>query len=311
LTTWGLSATILAPTPDILRFAAYHLEQGAQRLYLYLDQDNPEAYVALKANPKIRVHVCGDTYWKKLGVRRPQRHQARQSINATHAYARRAEVGWLIHMDVDEFLVSQEPVRSTLAALPQAQTSARIRPMEVLGGSDSAFKAFIPAGSDRRARVEALYPTFGRYVRGGFLSHLAGKLFVRTGLPDISVRIHNAFQGDVMLPDAAELTQIQLAHCHAKSWDAWRAAYDYRLQKGSYRAELKPATATDKGGLTLHDVFHLIAADSGDAGLRQFYDEVIGDSPHMRARLEAQGLLRHVDLGLDTALAKHFPEAAI
>lgn len=310
MSTWGLSATIRAPAPDILRFAAHHLEQGAHRLYIYLDAENPEAYKTLKAHPKIRVTTCGDAHWRQLGVLRPNRHQVRQTYNATHAYNRKAEVDWLIHMDVDEFLVPQAPISGILDATSPAQTSARVRPMELLGGSACAFKAFIPSGG-RHALVDKIYPTFGMYIRGGFLSHLAGKLFVRTGQPNISVRIHNAFQGDVILPGAAELAQIDLAHCHATSWEAWRAAFTYRLEKGSYRAELKAATAADKGGMTLHELFKMIQADSGEAGLRQFYDEVIGDSPDMRARLDAYGLLRLVNLDLNTVARTHFPDAVI
>jgi hypothetical protein len=311
VSTWGLSSTILAPAPDTLRFAAYHLERGAHRLYIYLDQPNPEAFTALKSHPKIRVRTCDDTHWRKLGVVRPRRHQVRQTFNATHCYNREAEVDWLIHMDADEFLVPGRPISQVLAALPADLISARVRPMELLGGSTTAFKAFIPPRRNRHALVERIYPTFGPYIRGGFLSHLAGKLLVRTGLPDVTVKIHNALQGDALLPDAAELTDIDLAHCHATSWEAWRAAYGYRLEKGSYRAELKAAMPAEKGGMTLHDLFQMIQADSGEAGLRQFYDEVIGDSPDMRARLDAHGLLRIVDLDLDTVAQKHFPDAVV
>mmetsp|Transcript_29267 Transcript_29267/g.56795 ORF Transcript_29267/g.56795 Transcript_29267/m.56795 type:complete len:312 (-) Transcript_29267:71-1006(-) len=311
MTNWGLSATILAPAPDILRFAAYHLERGAHRLYLYLDEENPQAFKALKAHPKIRVQTCDEAHWHKLGGPRPRRHQVRQTYNATHAYNRRAEVDWLIHMDADEFLVPAHPISGILNTLPAHQTSARVRPMELLGGSDTAFKGFIPPNKKRQPLVEAIYPNFGTYIRGGFLSHLAGKLFVRTGLPDVTVKIHNAFQGDIMLPDAAEVTEIDLAHCHAKSWDAWRASFDYRLEKGSYRAELKGATPPERGGMNLHDLFQMVLRENGEAGLRQFYDEVIGDSPDMRARLDAHGLLRQVDLDLDTVVQKHFPDACV
>ena len=311
MTTWGLTATILAPTPDILRFAAYHLDQGAHRLYLYLDADTPDAYAALKAHPKVRVQTCDAAHWKRLMGRRPDKHQARQTLNATHAYVRKAEVDWLIHMDVDEFLVPEDSVARTLSSVPATTTSARVRPMEQLGGASDAFKAFIPSDGSRQARVAALYPTFGKHLKGGFVSHVAGKLFVRTGLDDITVKIHNAFQGDQMLAGAAEPGDLSLAHCHAKTWDAWRAAYGYRLDKGSYRSELKPATRPDKGGMTLHDLFRWLEAEQGEAGLRAFYDEVIGDSADMRARLSAQGLLRRVDLDLDASLRRHFPDAAV
>ena len=311
MSTWGLCATIRAPAPDIVRFAAYHLEQGAHRLYLYLDAANPVAYAHLKAHPKVRVQICDQAHWKKLCKKRPNRHQVRQSYNATHAYNRRAEVDWLIHMDVDEFLVSERSIAESLGDLGPGQMSARVRPMEKLGDSENAFKAFIPADATRRATVEQIYPTFGKYIRGGFLSHLAGKLFVRTGLPNMKLQIHNAFQNDATLPKAVELGSMDLAHCHAPTWDAWRAAFDDRLKRGSYRAELPAAAPAQEGSMSLHDLFSRLYTDAGDAGLRQFYDEVIGDSPDLRARLGAHDLLRLVDLGLERVVQKHFPDASV
>ena len=247
---WGLSATILASARDTLRFAAHHLDQGAHRLYIYLDEANEEAYQHLKAHSKVRVTTCNTAHWKKLTGQRPDKHQARQTMNATHAYQRRVEVDWLIHMDVDEFLVPQAPISDVLSTV-EAQT-ARVRPMELLGGGIDAFKAFIPPNGARNALVEQIYPTFGKHLRGGFLSHLAGKLFVRTGIDDVTIQIHNAFQGGAMLERAPGLVQIDLAHCHAKSWEDWRAVFAYRLQKGSYRANLSAATPSEKGGMSLH-----------------------------------------------------------
>lgn len=307
MTKWGLCATVLAPPRDILRFVAFHLDQGAHRIFMYLDADTPAAHDALKAHPKVRTQTCDTAYWNRLGKTRPDKHQARQSVNATHAYHRRTEVDWLIHMDVDEFLVAKVPVATVLAQQAPIVTSARVRPMELLGGSAQAFKAFIPPTRTRQTLVAQIYPTYGTHLRGGFLSHLAGKLFVRTGLSDITVQIHNAFQRGEMLARASELADIDLAHAHAKSWEDWRRAYAYRLDKGSYRSDLKPAP----GGLRLHDLFRQIEAEQGEQGLRAFYDEAIGDSADMRARLDAHGLLRIVDLDLDGAVARHFPGTAI
>ncbi|GGX57255.1 hypothetical protein GCM10007385_27640 [Tateyamaria omphalii] len=310
--TWGLSATILAPAADILRFAAYHIELGAHRLYIYLDDDNQAAFAPLKQHPKVRVQICDATYWSKLYGRRPAKHQLRQTMNATHAYHRRAEVDWLIHMDVDEFIVTgNHSVSERLEGLDSNHLNARIRPMELLGGSQNAFKAFVAPGPSRAKTVRALYPTFGNYLTGGFLSHVAGKVFVRTGQPDIQIRIHNAFQDDQMLPNATELSEMALAHCHATSWEAWRTTFLYRLEKGSYRAELKPALPAERGGKTLHQLFKHLQSTEGEDGLRAFYDEVIGDGPNLRARLEAKGLLRKVDLNLDAMTARHFPNAAV
>jgi len=309
VTTWGLAATIRAPAVDILRFAAYHLDQGAHRLYIYLDDENPAAFEALKAHSKVRVQSCDQNHWKRLAGKRPEKHQVRQTLNATHAYNRRSEVDWLIHMDVDEFLVGKQPVMQVLDALPSAVNSARVRPMELLGGSADAYKAFIPADGQRRKVVNEIYPRYGAHLTGGFLSHVAGKLFVRSGLEDVTFKIHNAFKRDTMLPNAAELSEVDLAHRHAKSWEDWQAAFRYRHERGSYRAELKPATPPEQGGLSLHELFHKIEAEEGAAGLRAFYDEVIGDSADLRARLSAHDLLRIAPIDHVGPMARHFPDA--
>ena len=61
---WGSVAKILVPTLNVLRFAAYHLDAGAHRLFIYLDDPESDAYALLKAHPKIRVHQCNDAPWK-------------------------------------------------------------------------------------------------------------------------------------------------------------------------------------------------------------------------------------------------------
>ncbi|MGB7241438.1 MAG: glycosyltransferase family 2 protein [Sulfitobacter sp.] len=307
-TRWGLVATVLAPTRDILQFAAYHLEAGAHRLYLYLDDDTCAAYPALKAHPKIRVTRCDAAHWQKLTGKRPKKHQVRQSQNATHAYRRRVEVDWLAHIDVDEFLVSDQPVATFLASVPPDCLTLRMHPMEALAGGASAFKAYVKQGPDRAPTVQALYPTYGAYLRGGFLSHVAGKIFLRTGLDGIELRIHNGFQGGVMNPGGITQDVIVLAHYHAPTWKKWRQHYAYRLDKGAYRPDLPPA---DKTGVTnLHDLLTSIEADEGEAGLRRFFDEVCADTPALRARLQARGLLRLHDLDLDATLSRHFPDFA-
>ncbi len=310
MSNWGLSSTILAPTRDILRFAAYHIEAGAHRLYIYLDDPDSDAFAPLKAHPKVRVTRCDAQHWQQMGGKRPVKHQVRQSRNATHAYARRAEVDWLIHMDADEFLICEQSVADVLGALPATVRTARVRPMEQLAGDGDHFKGFIPNGPDRAEIVKRLYPNYGAHIKGGFLSHVAGKLFARSGMDGLDVRIHNVFLDGEMNPDEVEVAQVDLAHCHAKTWEDWLAAYRYRLEKGSYRAELAPATPREAGGLSLHELFQFIEAESGTEGLRAFYREVAEDSPDLRARLETEALLRNHQLNLDQKLQRHFPDFA-
>jgi len=277
VTRWGIVSTIKADAPTILRFAAYHLNAGAHRMYIYLDAPCP----------------------------------SRQTVNATFAYGRAGDVDWLAHIDVDEFLVAPAGIEDVLAAqAPEVQT-VRARPMELLAGGTDAFKRFIPAGPDREHIVAGLYPTYGEHLKGGFLSHLAGKVFLRTGLDAVKFRIHNAFAGEVMNPNEVEPPALSLAHLHATSWEAWLAHYRYRLEKGSYRADLGPARARHLGGVTLHEVFQAIESEGGEDGLRHFFEEVVADSPALRARLAAADLLHVVDLDLDATKGRHFPQTGL
>lgn len=306
---WGIAATIKAPTEDILRFCAHHLDLGAARLLIYLDDAREDQAAILSAHPAIDVTLCDAAFWDKRG-RRPVKHQVRQTRNATHAYRRKArDLDWLIHMDVDEFLWPDGDVASHLDALPASAACARVRPAEALADGDgTAYKAFVPPGPDRHAIVARLYGAFGMHIKGGFLSHVAGKLFVRTGLPDLSVRIHNVFLPDDSKPEEADLNAVALLHRHAQGWDDWIAAYRYRLESGSYRAELGPAIPRDKGGMTLHEYFAQIEATQGEAGLRAFHDAVCADTPALRTALATEGLLLLHDLQLADKSRRVFPD---
>ncbi|MFX0545677.1 glycosyltransferase family 2 protein [Roseovarius sp. S1116L3] len=307
-TTWGLVSTIKAPAKDILAFAAHHLELGAHRLHIYLDEDCPEARRALRADPRCIVTVTDGAYWAKRR-QRPAKHQARQSANATRAYRRDPGVDWLGHIDVDEFLMPGDaPLADQLAALPANIRTARIRPVEALaqpgGGAPQWFKACHPRQQPRNGQTQEIYPSHGALLNGGFLSHVAGKIFVRTGLEDVSLRLHNAFDASGRIPNDVDLTDTLLCHLHAPSWDAWQRAYRYRLTAGSYRPDLQGASSIP---ITMHALFTAIEAEGGEEALRHFYEQVCTANPELRARLEAHGLLHRIDLDLEGARARMFP----
>lgn len=308
-TTWGIVSTIKAPAEAILTFAAHHLEIGAHRIHIFLDEDCPEARRALADHPRCTVTVTDAAYWAKRR-KRPDAHQARQTINATRAYRRRPGVDWLCHIDVDEFLAPETPLAQQLAALPADARTARVRPIEALAPVDTTdsatwFKDCHLHLGPRNIQTEAIYPTFGSLLNGGFLSHVAGKIFVRAGQEGISLRIHNAFDAAGKIANRDELTQTRLCHFHAPSWEAWQQSYRYRLAHGSYREGLKAAGSM---AMTMNALFHAIEVEGGEAALRRFYDEVCTATPELRTRLDAHGLLHRIDLDFAATRARHFPQ---
>ncbi|MBC7133668.1 MAG: glycosyltransferase family 2 protein [Roseovarius sp.] len=314
LPTWGVVATIKAPARDILNFAAHHLDLGAHRVHVYLDAPAPEAEAALRAHPRCRVILCDAGYWARRRRGRPEAHQPRQSLNATHCLRHRPQVDWLAHIDVDEFLWPETPLPEQLAALPEDTLSARVRPIEALAPDPDDpppegvqwFKSCARLTGRRREETAAIYPAHGAHLNGGFLSHVAGKVLVRTGLPGISLRIHNALRDNAPDPCPPELGGTRLCHLHARDWQDWRARLRYRHAAGAYRPDIRPAGA---GALSIHALLARIEAESGEAGLRAFFREVCTATPALRARLAAHGHLHAVALDLEAKRARHFPAA--
>ena len=307
---WGIAATVRAPRREILQFCAFHLSAGAARIHVFLDDPASDAFDALQAHPRVRVERCSAGYWKRLCGARPEMHQHRQRRNANRAYRNATGLDWLIHMDVDELLVPADPdsrVSGILSALGPDVFCARVRPMEVLAGAPALFKRPVPRGADHDRIMARLYPQWGGFVKAGFLSHVVGKLFVRTGHSNARIRIHNVLVDGVQNPGLTELADLDLAHLHAPSAESFLAHYRYRLQAGSYRAGLGPNRPREAGGITMHELLTAIEQDSGEDGLRTFFAEVAEARPALVAGLRDAGLLREVDLQLEDALTAEFP----
>ncbi len=304
--TWGTVSTVRGPAPDILRFVAYHLDLGVDRMHIYLDEPNPKAFNTLNRHPKVEVRNCDDEFWAYRQRERPDRHQTRQTANASFTY-RNTDLDWLAHIDVDEFLWSSNPIRDQLQSVPSETQAVRIRPVEALSSGDDTYKAHIPSGPDREGLVQSIYPNYGGFVLGGFLSHVQGKLFVRTGMKNLSFRIHNLFQNRALLPCKFELPGLELCHRHAPDWEHFLAHYRFRMEHGSYQPGMSPNVPRELGGLNMNELLSWIEAEEGPDGLRAFFEEISGADPEARARLEDHGMIRHRPLELDEKLGKHFP----
>lgn len=310
LPTWGIVATAKAPLEDILNFCAHHLSIGAHRIYLYLDDGDAKAAELLAKHPKMRVFETNAAWWEKRG-RRPDKHQVRQSTNVRHACNRRQEVDWLAHIDVDEFLWPQGSIADDLGKLDPQVKTVRVRPVEALAQdpmhptTDTCFKCLIADRTERRETTLRVFPQFGQFLNSGFLSHVQGKVFIRMGL-GMTMKIHNAYLGELENPDSVELGGVNLLHMHAESWEQWRSRFEYRLEKGSYRADLKAPVATEFGGVRLHDLFTALRDEQGEAGLRAFYNEICVASPELLTRLAEENLLFRCDPDFSRKRATYF-----
>lgn len=307
--TWGIVSTIKAPTKEVLSFVAYHLSLGASHIFIYLDDSNAITAELLQSHPNVTAILTDESYWEALGKKRPVKHQVRQTRNATHCYAACPTVDWLAHIDVDEFLVFTKPIEPMLKNA--SKDVLRVDPFESLcqenRTNDLVYcKAKLPNGPAGDALAQDIYPMFGAFFKSAFVSHTAGKIFVRTGLPDIEIRIHRAFDGNKNPLGDAHLPDAELCHLHVQSWEKWLKIMKFRLTKGSYRAELEQSISVMSGRMSRHNLFSALTAE-GNNDLRTFFEEVCLATPQLLEKLESNGMLRAYNLDLGSHLKKHFP----
>ncbi|EPX80486.1 glycosyltransferase family 2 protein [Salipiger mucosus] len=301
---WGIVSTVKAPLRQVARFAAHHIELGAQALHIHLDAPAPETAAFLSRHPRLQVTQCDADYWAQTGKARMEAHQLRQVFNATRCLRALApDLDWLAHLDVDELLLPDRPIATLLADVPPDRAWARIAPAEALShaeGRPGYFKLSHLHGGRPKAVLQDVYPTFGLHLYGGFLSHTAGKVLARTGIEDTRLGIHSLKYHGTEATNRHRLTGAWLGHLHAPSWEHFRDHLAFRLEKGSYR---RPSGRPEMGQAQLIDY---LRDEEGEAGLRALFDEVCADTPELRQRLAAQGMLLHRPLDLDAAVTRVF-----
>lgn len=61
---WALVVTAKASRLDLAKFCSFHLDQGAERIFLYLEDSDARTADILSSIPQIELTVTDETYWK-------------------------------------------------------------------------------------------------------------------------------------------------------------------------------------------------------------------------------------------------------
>ena len=291
MANWGICTTVKAPLAEVEAFVAYHLSIGAGHVWLHFDDPDDPTAAAFDGHPKITVTKCDEAYWVNLLGSRPSAHQPRQAANMKRIYDT-APVEWLAHIDVDEFIFTDQPIGSILDQT--SEWMLRMRPWEAVYSPQgwpvfdaNLFRAPLK-GKDLRQRWRQSFRQYAPALRKGALSHVAGKAFFRTGRDDLEPRIHGAWVNGEQLRGIPFNDQIKLLHFHAQNRADWIARLPYRLEHGGYRGndEMKR---------------HLDGASADD--IAAFYDQVMMIKPWLALKLAEENLLIEVDLDLPAKIA--------
>jgi hypothetical protein len=286
MASWGLVATVKAPEEKVQAFVAHHLSLGAAHIWLYFDDPEDPAHATLARHPRVTATLCDATYWQ--GKNRHDRHQNRQARNAREAY-RQADVDWLGHIDVDEFVLSTRPVAAVLSEMPARDPVLKLEPFEALHDpalTDDIYTARAFRGSLRSLPPALLLRVLGedrKIVPEGLFSHRVGKVFFRTGIKGLSPRLHSVMLQGERLATPHWHPDLKLLHFHAQDRQAWLTALPFRLTRGAYqfRAELQA---------------YLASADPAE--IDHFYSRTQVQAADTADDLLAAGRLILADLGL-------------
>lgn len=284
--------------PEVVQeFVAYHLLLGASQVIIYFDDPDDPAVETVSHLPQVRVIRCDAEFVARRG-KLPPGLPARQKAHARQAYAE-TTADWIIHIDADEFLSADRPISQILA-----ETSGnvlRAPPFEAMETPRSAqgdrpehfFRGALPANPRSKRIAEAAYGPFQDCLGGGMLSHQAGKFFVRSGIPGMSLAVHGPFL-DGRRAAAEETQGLRLLHMHGGDYAHWRGHLERRLsdhEGGTYSGRLA-SHGSQSNNTTLLATLLDLHTHEGEAGLRRFFHAACTWGPEKRILQRANALWR-------------------
>jgi len=289
MASWSLVATVKAHEEKVLAFAAHHLSLGADHLWLYFDDPDQPIPAPLAAHPRVTITLCDEAHWARVGKKRPPAHQNRQAQNARYTYREHVTSDWIVHIDVDEFILTPRPIATILDATPPETIVMKMEPFEAMHDPllpDDIFTAREFRGALRHEfwpRRRAALGPYRKVIRDGMLSHTVGKVIYRTRIPGLLPRLHTVMIDKEFVKTPEWHPELQLLHFHSQDKAAWLAALPFRMTKGAYqfRPELQA-----------------FLAESGPEGIDRFYRRTQILSVELRDELVKVGRVILADLGL-------------
>jgi len=204
--SWGIVMTVKEPRALLLANLGWHLGTGATEIHVYLDDPDDPVLPLIMDLPGVRVVRCGDAHWHQNAPsgKRPKTHRRRQALNANHAL-NRCETDWLIHLDADEFLLQERPLKEELAVVRELDcelffpVSERVfvqgeNPDSIFSGVFRTSTKTLHRRGDGINNDAIIFEDHLPYLVHGLLGHSAGKCAVPRG-KDYRIGIHWAFRG--------------------------------------------------------------------------------------------------------------------
>lgn len=123
--TWAVVATVRAPRVMVDKFISHYRNLNATEIHIFFDDPNVVDFDSIHlSDSRVNVYICDEKLWSQrqgayplLIDGRPNNVEGRQFSNYL-SIQKTSEMSWILNVDVDEFLLSNQPLGIVLKNVP-------------------------------------------------------------------------------------------------------------------------------------------------------------------------------------------------
>ncbi|MCK5855139.1 MAG: glycosyltransferase family 2 protein [Sulfurovaceae bacterium] len=231
----AITVTVRAEIGIIQYFINYHLNIGIDHIFIFFDDPNDNSFDYFRHINNISCIRCDTVHWAKLACDENSNIEARQINNANMALAlaKNRGIDWIAHIDIDELIYTNIPLKKILNTLPKNTNYLWLPPLEAIPNKikhSAPFKeihAFkqLPTKQHQyyRGMCEAAYFA-GEYFRG----HIGGKSITKISNKINSLNLHKPSADEKSLR-VSTLDVACLLHYDCFDYDAWLTKWTRRI----------------------------------------------------------------------------------
>jgi hypothetical protein len=262
--------TLKADLAQTLAFANYHLNIGVDWIVLFFDNPADPAIDSLRSHSRVTCIPCDDEYWRSHDESAIHSIESKQIANATRALDMARERGfqWIVHIDCDELLYSNESIQAILSDTDADIVTFDIR--EAVPKREHYERPFVdihlfkkPITKTQQSLARTLGCRNAFYREEYFRGHLVSKSAVRVNSSITRMGIHSP-EADANAVKAAITKKIVLLHFDSHDFERWKLKWE---QRSSGQTKVVRIRSNRQHQLEAFASAH----QQGDAALRRLY----------------------------------------
>lgn len=242
--SWSVVSTIRAPEYQVNEFLEHYIGLGADKIYVFFDDEEYSAYDVNRFSGKVIPFICNEDYWASVYKAPPMSHrkgrpdavEIRQGVNAL--FAREImHSEWILHVDIDEFIYVKKPVVEVLAAYPDNVFSVLLRTLEAVydevkkPGQETHTVYFKKSVHQKELLSNIYSDELLSCATNGLWGTVIGKSFIRKH-PEVKfMSVHWPTPVDTSLTTNVPTYYIDLLHFEGQTYDLFKEKFKLRVFK--------------------------------------------------------------------------------